>query len=353
MVKISLKTLPRSRSLAATISIFIVMAVAVADYFTGYQISLSIFYLLAISFALWNVGTLFAVVISVLCVAGWLLADWAAGVIYPNDFVPVWNALIMLFSYLIVIWLLVRLKSFNRFLEAGIRERTVSLAAEISERERLEKEILTISEREQQEIGRELHDSLCQHLTATALAAQVLDEKLTERSQLEAKDSKYIVNLVEEGIVIARNLARGLFPVEIEAEGLISALNELAEKNSVNSGIACHVEAGQHALIYDTSVATHLFRIAQESVSNAIKYSGAKNILISLGEIERGTMLIIKDDGCGIVEFSRERKGMGLRIMRHRAGLIGAEFDLKSDSRGTVVSCIIPLDRNRKTFQSK
>ena len=119
--------LRRSRALSIVITLLLVLVVGIADYFSGYYIYWSIFYLVAISLALWNIGVLFALLIAILSVASWLLGDWAAGVVYPNQFAPVWNTLITFGSYLVVIWLLSRLKASHHMLEARIRERTAAL----------------------------------------------------------------------------------------------------------------------------------------------------------------------------------------------------------------------------------
>jgi signal transduction histidine kinase len=246
-----------------------------------------------------------------------------------------------------VIWLLSRLKAIQQNLENRVIQRTGALAAEIETRTWLEKEILIISEREQQRIGHDLHDTLCQHLTGTAIAGQVLGEKLAAESRPEAGDAKQIVELVEEGIEIAHNLARGLFPVEIEDEGLICALRELAAKYNGRSGIECVFETEQPACIHDPFVASHLYRIAQEAARNAVTHSGASRVAISLSEEGGGARLAVTDDGCGIPNPSQERKGMGLHIMRHRARMIGAGFDIQSDSHGTVVTCEVLRHRER------
>jgi len=329
----------QSRRLRIALTFGVVLIVGLADFASRYEISFSIFYLLPISYALWNLGTRITVAVAGLSVAIWLLGDWAAGVPYPNQFAPVWNASITLGFYVVVIWLLSRLKTFQETLEGRVRQRTAALAAEIETRRELEKEILIISEREQQRIGRDLHDTLCQHLTATAIAGQILGEKLTAEARPEVCDAAEIVELIEEGIVIARDLARGLFPAEIEAEGLISALRELAASNDGRHGIACRFEAERAALIHDTSVAAHLYRIAQEAVRNAVRHGGARNIVIRFAEEGGGAKLTIRDDGTGIPNFSEEPKGMGLHIMRHRAAMIDAAFAVESNSHGTVVSC--------------
>src|SRR5215471_1665233 len=109
--------LRRSRTLSIVIVLLLVLVVGIADCVSGYQIYWSIFYLVAISVALWSVGLLFAVLVAAMSITSWLVGDWAAGVVYPNRFVPVWNALITLAFYLVVIWLLTRLKSFHQTLE--------------------------------------------------------------------------------------------------------------------------------------------------------------------------------------------------------------------------------------------
>ena len=339
--------MPRSRALRIASTLGVVLVVGFLDYLSGYDISFSFFYLVPISLAFWTLGTRFAVAVATLSIAIWLLGDWVAGAMYPNPFVPAWNASITFSFYLVVIWLLSRLKSFQESLEGRIRQRTAALGAEIERRHQLEKEILIISEREQQRIGHDLHDTLCQHLTATAIAGQILGEKLAAESRPELDDATQIVELIEQGIAIARNLARGLFPVEIEAEGLISALRELAATHDGRNGVACRFEAEEPALIHDPYAAAHLYRIAQEAVRNALQHSGARNIVISFAEEEAYAKLTIRDDGSGIPNLSNSRKGMGLHIMRHRAGMIGAGFDIESDSHGTVVSCSVASQPER------
>jgi signal transduction histidine kinase len=337
-----MQSLFRSPQVRVAVAVALVLVVGVLDYLTGYQISLSLFYLLPITFALWTVGTPFAVVVALLSIAIALLTDWAAGITYPNRFIPVWNAFIILGFYFVVIWLLSRLKTFQQTLEDRIRRRTAALADEIAKRHELEKEILIISEREQQRIGHEIHDTLCQHLTATAIAGQVLGEKLHAESLPEVGDATQIVELIEQGIEIARKLARGLFPVEIDSEGLISALRELAAGNDGRGGIVCRFESEDPPLIPDSFIAAHLYRIAQEAVRNAVQHSGARRIVVSLtDEGSDAARLAVRDDGHGIGTPDRVKKGMGLHIMRHRAGMIDASFEIQTHSSGTVVSCVV------------
>jgi len=334
---------PRSRALRIALTFGVVLSVGLADFATGYSISFSIFYLLPITYAVWNLGVRAGIAFAFLSVAIWLLGDWGAGVVYPNPFVPVWNGSITLGFYLVVVGLLEWVKWFQKTLESRVTQRTQALASEIERRQELQKEILIVSEREQQRIGHDLHDTLCQHLTATAIAGQILQEKLIASSWPETEDAAQVVDMVEQGIAIARGLARGLFPVEIEGPGLISALHELAAMQDGRNGIACRFQSGQPVMIHDTIAAAHLYRIAQEALRNAVRHSGATSIVIELSPTPSGAVLSVTDNGKGIADPPAPGAGMGLHIMRHRAEIIGAIFTLDSNPGGTRIICELPL----------
>ena len=320
-----------------------VVLVGVADYLTGYEISFSIFYLVAVSVATWFIGFRFGLFVSVLSVVCWLLGDLAAGATYTTRFVPGWNAVIALAFYVVIVRVLVSLRTMRDRLEGMVVQRTAALTEEMSKREMLEKELLAVSEREQRRIGHDLHDSLCQHLTGTALAGQVLGEKLHARGLPEAADAGRVVTLVEEGITLARNLARGLAPVELEAGGLMDALRELAKNVSERFKVNCTFDAPEFVPIDDTAAAIHLFRIAQEAISNAIKHGRAKRVTIALSISPAGVRLSITDDGAGLPDPLPATHGMGLNIMRHRSAIIGATFDIRRIAPGTRVECTMPV----------
>jgi signal transduction histidine kinase len=333
----------RPRPLLVSTSFGLLIVVGLVDYLTGFNISFSVFYLLAIGFAVWFVGRGFGVFLSVMSVISWLIGDFAAGARFPDLFVPAWNAVILLVFYFIVVWLLDKLRSLNHELESRVQQRSIALTREIAERERLEKELLDISEREQRQIGHDLHDSLGQHLTSTAMAAQVLREKLDTKSAPEADDAARIVTLVEDGIAMARELARGLSPVELEAEGLMSALQELAAGISKWSKVACLFECEAPVLIANATTAMHLYRIAQEAVSNAVRHGKPRRIVISLDETRAGVTLSVEDDGAGLPENWQGGSGIGTRIMAHRAAIIGGTFSIEPNlTGGTLVKCHLP-----------
>jgi PAS domain S-box-containing protein len=220
---------------------------------------------------------------------------------------------------------------------------------DITERKRLEKEILEISEREQRRIGHDLHDGLCQHLAGIELMSQVLEQKLARHSKAAAARAGDIAKNVREAISHTRLLARGLSPVTLESEGLMSALQELALSTEKIFRVTCRFDCNPPVLVEDYPAAMHLFRLAQEAVSNAIKHGKAKRILIRLKE-EWGRMtLSVIDNGSGFPTPIPKSKGMGLQIMQSRAGMIGGTLTIERNAvGGTSVTVAAPIGTARQ-----
>jgi signal transduction histidine kinase len=333
----------RPRSNIVFVSVGLLVLIGIVDYITGFEILFSVFYLVAVGLAAWYVGRGFGLVMSFLSVVVWIGGDLAAGAHYRSPFIPIWNALILMAFYFIVVWLVTSLRSLQRDLESRVQQRTLALRREMAERQRLEEEILQVSEDEQRRIGHELHDSLCQHLTATALACQVLGERLAAKSLPETADAGKVVELIEEGICLARNFARGLYPVEMEAEGLMAAFQELANNVTHAGRSRCVFECDAPVLIHDDAAATHLYRIAFEAVRNALQHGKPSRIGISLSERNGNVTLSIEDDGVGLPDNKTESKGLGVRIMAYRAAMIGGTFALEpAPTGGTIVTCSLP-----------
>ncbi len=328
----------RSMVLAA---LAVLVLIGVVDYLTGFEMLFAVFYLLEVGLAAWFIGRGFGLVMSVLSVMVWIGGDVAAGARYSSPFVPIWNAIILGVFYSIVVWLLTSLRSFHLELEGKVRQRTEALEKEMAERQRLEEQILQISEREQRRIGHDLHDGLCQHLTATALAGQVLAEQLQAKGMPETSEASKVVGMVEQGIDLARNMARGLYPVEMEAEGLMAAFQELADRIAKGAKVLCVFECSAPVLIHDAAKATHLYHIAHEAVRNALRHAKAKRIGISLSERDGLVKLTVEDDGIGLPEKGPTGSGLGLRIMAHRAEVIGGTFTIEpAPTGGTMVTCM-------------
>ena len=326
------------------ISLAFLGAVGIVDYLTGFNLSFSVFYLLDIGFAAWLIGRGFALTVAALSIVISVVGDWAAGAHYSTVLIPIWNALIQCVVYGVVVWLLGSLREAQKELEHKVEQRTRALTREIGERERLEKEILEISEREQRRIGHDLHDGLCQHLTATAMAGQVLAQKLTSRSLTEAADAGELVRLIEDGIAMTRDMAHGIVPLEMESEGLVTALRVLAGNVGRMFKVSCVLQCDSPPPIEDVDTATHLYRIAQEAVQNALRHGKPGQIVMSLSRVRDRAQLSIEDDGAGLPEDWRSGRGLGTRIMAHRAVMIGGELSIEpSPTGGTLVTCSFAL----------
>jgi two-component system, NarL family, sensor histidine kinase NreB len=206
----------------------------------------------------------------------------------------------------------------------------------------LRQQILEISEREQRHIGQDLHDGLGQHLAGIELMTQSLEQKLMGKSKAGAAQAAKIAQYVRHAIRQTRALARGLSPVELDANGLMSALHELATNVQNMFRVKCSFCCDKPALIRENATATHLFRIAQEAVSNAVKHGQASQIEITLTALPECLMLAVKDNGSGVPVNLPRTNGMGLRIMRYRAEVIGGSLAVQPDPKGgTTVICSI------------
>jgi signal transduction histidine kinase len=225
------------------------------------------------------------------------------------------------------------------------RDESESQIALLEYSQRLEREIIGISEREQERIGQDLHDGICQILAALSCSAASLKNDLEGHDlPAEAKVADELAGFLRDAVVQTRNLARGLVPVQIDDAGLTSALEELAASATRLLGIRCDYASSGAPLIRDNAVSMHLYRIAQEALNNATKHGKAGNVLVSLVRDEKATTLSIADDGAGISQTSSRNEGMGLGLMQYRARLVGGDLRIEEPpSGGTVVSCAIPL----------
>jgi signal transduction histidine kinase len=334
----------KPRALLISVSLAFLALVGAVDFLTGFNLSFSAFYLLGIGFAAWFVGKPFGLLMAALSVVSSAIGDWAAGAHYPTVLIPVWNWLILAMVYAFAVWLVGHLREAQRELEHKVEQRTAALTREIAERERLEKEILEISEREQRRIGHDLHDGLCQHLTATAMAAQVVAQRLGAQSRPESADAAELVRLIEDGIAMTRDIAHGIAPLEMESAGLVIALRTLAENVSRMFKVACRVDCDVPPPAVDAAAATHLYRIAQEAVNNALRHGKPSQIVLSLSGARARAALTIEDDGTGLPEDWQSGRGLGTRIMAHRASLIGGALSIEPNpTGGTLVTCSFPL----------
>jgi PAS domain S-box-containing protein len=249
----------------------------------------------------------------------------------------------------------VRLQRSKDALEKLVQQRTGSLRAanaelktEIERRKGLEGEILAVSDREQQRLGQELHDGLCQHLTAVAFMARSVALRLKNHRVIDAADIDKIAELVNNAASDTRDLSRALHRMDVDAAGLANALQDLVDREIWRT--ACRLEVRPSFRIDDDLAAAHLYRIAREAVINANKHAQAREIVVKLEKSGRGMALRVIDDGVGCSDEAKLKHGLGFHIMNYRAQLVGGRLEIGSPKRGgTCVSCFLPS----KPVQSK
>ncbi|HSI14361.1 MAG TPA: response regulator [Chthoniobacter sp.] len=213
---------------------------------------------------------------------------------------------------------------------------------DISEQRRLEREVLHITMEERHQFGRELHDGLGQQLTALELMTHTLARELKTAAPVQAKSAWEITKYIRQAITQTRELAHGLSPVAAEGEGLMQALQDLAQMTT-SAGTPCDFECPSPVKIDDSAMAGHLYRIAQEAVTNALKHAKPAQIVLRLEDRETVIELTVEDNGCGFPRRKSKKNGMGLQVMQHRARLVGGHLSLHSVSgKGARVVCSVP-----------
>jgi len=227
---------------------------------------------------------------------------------------------------------------------AGMQAANAALRAEIAERRRLEAEVLRIAEWEQRRIGRDLHDDLCQQLAAIAYLCDSVRPSVKPLSKGAGVKIRRIGALLQRALADARGLARGLSPLNLEGRGLRAALKDLAAAARASHGVTCRVTCPDTLLRDDVTRATHVYRIVQEAVNNAVRHGRARTIRVALRATRRHLRLTIEDNGRGVARRPRRSSGMGLDSMRYRAHAMGGSFDIRRrPSGGTMVTCVATL----------
>jgi two-component system CheB/CheR fusion protein len=217
-----------------------------------------------------------------------------------------------------------------------------AVSSDITEKKRLERQVIQISEWERRRIGQDLHDDLGQHLTGMAAICSGLRVRLGREGHAEEANAARLEDLSRSALLHTRNLARGLSPQDVTGRTLPDTLHLLGDTTEAVFGIPCGVRVlGDLAEVQDET-ALHLFRISQESVHNSVKHGSPKNLSIRLEANVEGITLRIEDDGAG---FNPDGggEGMGLPIMKRRVRLLGGRFELESSpGHGTRTTVSIP-----------
>jgi signal transduction histidine kinase len=214
-----------------------------------------------------------------------------------------------------------------------------------STNEELERRIIEVSTAEQERIGRDIHDGIGQQLTALSMLATSLERRLTAAGRSEeAKAARDLIGHLQDTLAQTRALARGLSPVEIDPEGLTDALSALAADVRAAFGVGCRFEAAPSVTVKDEILAMHLYRIAQEAIHNALRHGHPDNIEVRLANRDHALVLSVRDDGKGIQSMEDRQNGLGLHIMRYRAGIIGGRLSIEGPEGGvgTLVRCVVP-----------
>jgi PAS domain S-box-containing protein len=241
----------------------------------------------------------------------------------------------------------------NEALEELVDQRTKALSvtnaelkSEIERRKGLEGEILSISDREQQRLGQELHDGLCQHLTAVAFMARSVAMRLKNHRVIEVSDIDKIAQLVNDAASDTRDLSRALHRLDVDSAGFVDALQDLVDREIWR--IPCRLEISPSFRIENDVAAAHLYRIAREAVINANKHAQARVIVVKLERSRQEMTLRVIDDGIGLSDELKRKQGLGFQIMNYRAQLMGGRLEIDSSKHaGTRVSCHLPNNQPR------
>ncbi len=334
--------MPKKRVSILVLAAFALAAVTAVDSATGPEVSLSAFYLIPVVLAAWYAGRIPGLLFALTSSVAWLLVELQFGRAYRLHFVPYCNALLQF-----------GIASFSAFLTALVRERQTAVLQESEARKKAEMELhmeralAEAIEAEQQRLGRDLHDGLGQHLVSAGFVASMLATRLQEKEIPEAREACELTELISDAIGQSRQVARGLFPIKLEAEGLSSALHELTENVTARSKVNCRFETNCADLGTGPEMSANLFRIAQEAVNNALKHGKPKSIVIRLQKSATAIELTIDNDGIAFAAPLSDYSGMGIRIMEHRARLIGGRCAFGAGKTGgTHVACIVPVTRN-------
>jgi len=325
----------QSSSIGFVESLLLLFAIGWLDLATEHQVSLVLFYSAPIILAVWLCDNKSAFVVAGLAGILWSWSDLAVGHAYSSSAVQAWEISIRFAFFFLVAVAGIATKEQHRASKARI--------ALLEHTQKLEQQIIEVSEYERQRIGRDLHDGLCQYLAAVGCAVSSLKMDLEERGlKTLAATATEIEKHLTESVKQARNLAHGLVPVQFDEAGLPAALQELAASTSRLLAMDCTFEfAGEYRATHNEK-ATHLYRIAQEAINNATKHGKARNVEMRLSANSNAMSLSVADDGSGFSKTEKDSNGVGISIMRYRANVVGGEFEIEErPSGGTIVSCTV------------
>ena len=307
------------------------LLIGVLDFYSGYEIRLLPFYAVPIFVAAWFGSRGAGLTIAAVCGVIWWNANFFTGDPELHGWMRAWETFRHVGFFLVVALAASALRSKSDIAAARI--------ALLERSQRLEREIVSISESEQRRIGQDLHDGLCQYLAALSCSATSLRDDLQAlHLKPEANTAAELASRLRDAVVQTRDLARGLAPAHVSQVGLVLALESLAQSVSRLQGIKCTFRFVGSSPECDEHTAVDLYRIAQEAINNASRHGHASQIGIQLEAIGDRLHLRIRDNGLGI--SVRDQNGLGLTIMNYRARSNGGELKIEQPAEGgTIISC--------------
>ena len=306
------------------------------DLITGHDISLGIFYAIPILFAASFCDRRLPFVVAAISCIVWSWADLAGGHQYSSHRVEAFEISIRCGYFFAVAIAGVAVMDKHRAAEARL--------AGLEYKRRLEHQVNAVMDYEQQRIGRELHDGLCQYLAAVSCAATALKIDLERRALPDFwRKADEIEKLLSRAVEQGRDLARNLSPVTNNEAGLAAALQELTAATTRRYGITCTFDCVDESGIACAAKATQLYRIAQEAIDNAVNHGRAHAIEVQLSANRSVLSLTVADDGIGFSKTDQSLNGIGIRLMKYRASVLNGQVEFEDGCEGgTVVSCIVP-----------
>ena len=328
------RTIPKPVALTAALAAVAVLGLI--DIETGYKVSMFIFYGIPVVAVAWYVDKRSAILMALICGITWWWADQLSHHVYSSVALQTWETSVRFSFFLFSAITGALIKAYYESSKARIRLLELS--------QKLEQEIVSISEEQQRCIGRDLHDGICQSLVALGYSASSLQKDLLAAGNVaEASMANDLATRLNEAAAQTRDLARGLIPAQIDSLGLVLALEELVASANHLLDVDCLFRGPSESETFDHSVANHLYRIAQESINNSVRHGKAQRISVELQTDDQMAHLQVIDDGLGFDAGRPDVYGLGLKTMRYRTRCMRGELDIYSTpGNGTAISCRIP-----------
>lgn len=344
------------------LAVILVLVMGVLDFLTGYEVSFSIFYLIPIAFLVWYSHRIYGILLAFLSMAVWLTVDYLSIRSYSSDIIYLWNALVRLGFFMIVVYLISVIKKANQELEGKVESRTKDLTEEIHERKKAQEELHTtteklreltirlqsIREEENSAVAREIHDELGQALTAIKIDVAWLGKKYSNNSTL-VEGLMNISNTIDDTIKSVRKISTRLRPRLLDELGLIPAIQWQVKDFQKRTGIECSMNLPEEEMPLDKSVSSPLFRIFQEAMTNIARHSKATKVDLDMTvDTNNNLNISVKDNGIGLPgDYLNKDHSLGIIGMMERANSIKGSLEIKQNiPKGTEVSVKVPLNNN-------